>query len=376
MIKITSKNLLEFIKAYFSSLGLGGEASDFFIAKTFSEGLVLKLPAVCLVPGNKPAASRSKQTHIHVTGNNRYFFFPQKTVDTVKASTDDHQQIVMVSRQNIDALHGKEINESGLYFRPSHTMTKIACRASQDIQVQISKLRMDGSGFVELRNGLYENDLLVFLKYRDDEKMLAVGIPFAFYNGVYTFESDIFAGLESKGTVTVKNALSEVMSEYSDTDVVDSGDAISDAVYQEMVDAAEASETTYEPVKYISSHPEGKSVKTTRPATNPSIGKEAIKNGRYKCAVDASHLTFRKNDGTIYMEVHHLIPLEQQGAFENKLDTKANLVPVCPLCHKLIHYGCFFDKKPIITRLYEERKEQLKASGLDISLKKMLSFYE
>ncbi len=376
MITVTSKNLLEFLKAYFSSLGLGGEAGEFFNAKTFTEGLVLKLPAVCLVPANKPETSRSKQTHIHVTGNNRYFFFKKNEIDNATSSSDDLQLNVMVSRKNIDALHRRTNNEIGLCFEPSHTMIKIACRATQEAQVQISKLRMDGEKFVDLRNGLFENDLLVFLKFREYPAVLAVGVPYAFYNGDYTFDGDIFSGLESKGTITVKNALSTVMSEYEDTDVVDNDNAISDAVYQEMVDAAEPSNTFYEPEKYISTHPDGKSVKSTRPSTNPAIGKEAIKAGKYQCAVNTSHQTFLKSDGKPYMEVHHLIPLERQSEFENKLDTKANLIPICPLCHKLIHYGRYIDKKPIIERLFEERKDKLIASGLDITIEKLLSYYE
>ena len=376
MTTITSKNLLEFLKAYFSSLGFGGEAGEFFNAKTFAEGLVLRLPAVCLVPGNKPAISKSKQTHIHVTGNNRYFFFDSKDIDTATSSTNDYQQIVMVSEQNLHALHGKELLKTGLCFHPSHTMIKIACRATQETQVQVSKLRQDGPKFVELRNGLFENDLLIFLKYRDDSKMIAVGIPFSFYKGRYVFESDIFSGLESKGAITVKNALSTVMSEYEETDLVENHHVISDAVYQEMVDAAEPSETVYEAIKYVSNHPEGKNVKSTRPSTNPAIGKEAIKNGKYLCAIDAKHFTFIKSDGKPYMEVHHLIPLERQSEFGNKLDTKANLIPVCPLCHKLIHYGRYADKKPIISHLFEEREDVLKKSGLAITLKRLLSFYE
>ncbi len=163
---ITSKSLLDFLKTYFTSLGLGTEAGEYFTAKTFAEGLVLKLPAVCLVPGNKPSSSRSKQTHIHVTGNNRYFFYKAAEIDFATLSTEDFEYPLLVSSQNIRALNGQEITDSGLLFAPSFTMTKIACRASQESQVQISKLRQDGEKFIELRNSLYENDLLVFLKQR------------------------------------------------------------------------------------------------------------------------------------------------------------------------------------------------------------------
>ena len=375
MITVTSKNLLDFIKTYFETLGLGGEASDYFTARNFAEGLVLKLPAVCLVPSNKPANSRSKQTHIHVTGNNRHFFFNPESVDAAVESSEDYHQHVFVSRQNLKALNGTAITDGGLYFHPSHTMTKIACRASQDTQVQISKLRMDGDLFIELRNSLYENDLLVFLKMRAGNAMAAVGVPRAFYEGKYEFQSDTYSGLESKGTVTVKNALAAVMDEYEDSDVVDGDEAIADAVYQELVNDAPVVATFYEPVEYIPGNNE-KTTKSSRPSTNPSLGKEAISRNKFCCAVDKGHPTFIKKDGGRYMEVHHLIPLEWQREFAYKLDTRANLVPLCPLCHKLIHYGRMEDKQPILTQLYEERKDTLLESGLEITLDELLRFYE
>ncbi len=377
MITVTSKNLLDFVKAYFDSLGLAWAASEYFNAKTFAEGLVLNLPAVCLVPGNKPSTSRSKQTHIHVTGNNRYFFFNAEAVDSATVSSDDIPQNVLVSKQNLKALNGQPLLDGGLFFHPSHTMIKIACRASQESQVQVSKLRMDGDLFIELRNSLYENDLLVFLKLRAGNAMVAVGIPRSFYEEKYEFQSDLYSGLESKGTVTVKNALAAVMNEYEDSDVVDGDEAITDAVYQELVNDADAPviSTSYEPVEYIPATT-GKTTKSSRPSTNPSLGKEAISRNKFCCAVDAEHPTFIKKDGGRYMEVHHLIPLEWQSEFTYKLDTRANLVPLCPLCHKLIHYGRLEDKRPILTRLYNERKDALKESGLDITLDELIRFYE
>lgn len=376
MTTITSKNLLHFLRLYFDSLGLGAEADAFLTAKTFTAGLVLKLPAVCLVPANKPQNSRSKQTHIHVTGNNRYFFFPKAEVDSAVVSSDDRKQNVLVSEQNVRALHGEELLEGGLYFHPSFTMTKIACRATQSTQVQISKLSQDGDLFIQLRNNLFENDLLVFLQCRANDCLLAVGIPRAFYEGAYMFAGDIYSGLESKGAITVKNALAAVMSEYEESDVMDGDEAIADAVYQELVNDAPLVEPTYERVAYVPPADGGKTAKSARPSTNPSLGKAAIARNRFLCAVDAEHRTFTKKDGSRYMEVHHLIPLEWQGEFEYKLDTSANLVPLCPLCHKLIHYGRIEEKQPILTRLYHERKEALHESGLEITLEELIKLYE
>ena len=49
-------------------------------------------------------------------------------------------------------------------------------------QVQLSKRNSENSEcFNSLRLGLFENDLLIMLKYRVDDSMLAIGIPQIFY---------------------------------------------------------------------------------------------------------------------------------------------------------------------------------------------------
>ena len=49
-------------------------------------------------------------------------------------------------------------------------------------QVQLSKRNSENSEcFNTLRLGLFENDLLVMLKYREEDAMLAIGIPQTFY---------------------------------------------------------------------------------------------------------------------------------------------------------------------------------------------------
>lgn len=377
MTVVTSKTLLNFLKDYFSYLGLGKEANSYFTAKNFTEGLVLKLPAVCLVPANKPSYSRSKQTHIHVTGNNRYFFFEREKVNSAVDSSEDFKQNLFVSKQNIKALKGGDITEGGLAFHPTFTMTKIACRTGQDSQVQISKLRLDGELFIELRNSLYENDLMVFLKQREYDAFIVIGIPHDYYDGKYEFQNEIYSGLESDGTITVKTALSTVMEDYDDSDVVGGDEVIADAVYQELVNDAPVGFATFdEPIEYESTSENGNIIKSSRPTTNPSLGKQAIVRNNYCCTVDSNHQTFIKKDGARYMEVHHLIPLERQREFTYKLDTSANLVPLCPLCHKLIHYGRLEDVIPILTLLYKERIEALKKSGLDITLEQLIGFYE
>lgn len=166
-----------------------------------------------------------------------------------------------------------------------------------------------------------------------------------------------------------------VIAEHKSDDVIESEEPISDAVYQSMVDSAKASETTYTAEEYIEQNPNGNNTTSHRPPTNPALGKEAIKDNGYRCSIDTVHNTFLKPDGTKYMEVHHLIPLNQQKNFQYKLDTKANIVPLCPNCHRMIHYGRFEDVEEILKELYSDIIPALKQSGLNISFEDLLSFY-
>lgn len=43
---------------------------------------------------------------------------------------------------------------------------------------------------------------------------------------------------------------------------------------------------------------------------------------------------FRKTDGTPYLEIHHSIPLSENGD-----DTVENTIALCPNCHRKMHYG-------------------------------------
>lgn len=144
-----------------------------------------------------------------------------------------------------------------------------------------------------------------------------------------------------------------------------------------MVNDAESDiATMYEPGKYLNLSTEGTSTTSHRPPTNPALGKEAIKNNNYCCSIDKNHDTFIKPDGTKYMEVHHLIPLNQQRNFKYKLDTKTKIVLLCPNCHKMLHLGRIEDIKPLLKKLYDDRKVNLTKSGLDISFDKLLELYK
>lgn len=384
MIKVNEKNLLAFIITYFTSIGCDpAEVNNYFTARRFNDGIVLNLPAVCLLPENKPASSKSNQTHIHVTSKARNFFYDSTVLDNAAVSTPWKSQMLSISESNIKALTGEKASAS-LLVKDTSMMTKIECRKSLEKQVQLSKISKDGRLFLDLRRGLYENDIIIFLKYRNSEKLFVLGMPRAFFKDNYVFEtarkngalkSETYTSLVSQKAIPVRAAIEAVLEEHSSDEVIESEDAISDAVYQSLVDSAKPGNTTYSPVEYVDPDSEGSASKSRRPITNPSLGREAIEDSRFRCSVDENHLSFMKPDGTPYLEVHHLIPLSRQADFKYKLDTKANIIPLCPNCHRMLHHGRIEDIEPILKKLYEQRIELLRQSGLDISFEKLKSFY-
>lgn len=106
-----------------------------------------------------------------------------------------------------------------------------------------------------------------------------------------------------------------------------------------------------------------------------TVAINAINHALFKCEIDPLHKTFiRKKDNLPYMEAHHLIPMAFQNEFEYSLDIEENIVSLCSNCHNEIHYGR--NNKKLITTLYNKRIKQLQAKKLDISLEKLLSYYD
>ncbi len=68
---------------------------------------------------------------------------------------------------------------------------------------------------------------------------------------------------------------------------------------------------------------------------NPDVVAEVLSRAKgicEKCHAPAPFL--RKSDGTPYLEVHHIIPLAEDGE-----DTVENAIGLCPNCHRQQHYG-------------------------------------
>ena len=95
---------------------------------------------------------------------------------------------------------------------------------------------------------------------------------------------------------------------------------------------------------------------------------QTLESAGYKCEIDSRHDTFiAQASGKQYMEGHHAIPMHYQEKFDKSIDVYANVVCLCPICHRLLHYGQSEQKKQLLSQIYETRKDRMKISGIKIS---------
>ena len=104
------------------------------------------------------------------------------------------------------------------------------------------------------------------------------------------------------------------------------------------------------------------------------IVEQVLKADKYKCEIDSSHKTFiaRKND-ELYLEGHHLIPISRQDEFEKSLDVYANIIGLCPNCHRQLHFGKKSDVRDILKGLYDLRAARFAKSGIVVSKDEFLA---
>jgi len=69
-------------------------------------------------------------------------------------------------------------------------------------------------------------------------------------------------------------------------------------------------------------------------ARDPKVKAWVLKQANGSCEVCDSPAPFFKEDDIPYLEVHHILPLSEDGS-----DTVTNAVAVCPNCHMKFHYG-------------------------------------
>lgn len=109
---------------------------------------------------------------------------------------------------------------------------------------------------------------------------------------------------------------------------------------------------------------------------NPMAAAHAIKSAAYRCELNAEHHTFTSTSkGAPYVEAHHLIPLSLQSSFTFSLDVTANIVALCPTCHRQLHHGLAAEKLEPLRKLLDGRRNRLAEKKIPIDERKLLRIY-
>ena len=172
--------LLKLVQDYFIDLGY----NDNYIEEYFSNSTFQSLLSICLANANVMIRNKtdrsSHQTHIAVTGEAIDFFYNYNDFITMDNTTVEKRK-VFISTDNLKALSGDKPYVSDVFKLELIQGCATVGKRTQK-QVQLSKRNAENSeSFNKLRLGLYENDLLIMMKYRGSEALLAIGIPQVFY---------------------------------------------------------------------------------------------------------------------------------------------------------------------------------------------------
>lgn len=104
------------------------------------------------------------------------------------------------------------------------------------------------------------------------------------------------------------------------------------------------------------------------------IRDQSLEIAQFRCEIDNRHDSFiAARTNHMYMEGHHAIPRQIQPHFSSSLDVYANIICLCPVCHRRIHYGLKDDKVKIMQQIYTTHVDRLAQSGIEISKSDFIS---
>lgn len=94
-------------------------------------------------------------------------------------------------------------------------------------------------------------------------------------------------------------------------------------------------EVIFERAKRAKGKPARRLVQRSDFVRNPWVVEAVIRRSKGRCEMpDCTCTLFETDDGTPYLEVHHVVPLAEEGE-----DVLANTAALCPHCHRLLHFG-------------------------------------
>ncbi len=172
--------LIQLVKDYYIDLGYNNlMVNSYFSNEVFKELISIRLANANVMIRNKTDRS-SHQTHIAITGEAISFFYNDQDFLSMDNKRVDKKKVYVTDSNIADLLD--ELYGIPDVYDIERTEGVVTLGKRTQKQVQLSKRNSENSEcFNSLRLGLFENDLLIMLKYRVDDSMLAIGIPQIFY---------------------------------------------------------------------------------------------------------------------------------------------------------------------------------------------------
>lgn len=111
--------------------------------------------------------------------------------------------------------------------------------------------------------------------------------------------------------------------------------------------------------------------------TDPRLAAYCLAKSGFACQAGANHTTFTSAaSGNNYVEAHHLVPLKQQPVFELALDNAANILALCPNCHRLLHHATTHEKESLLRLLITpDRLRNLAGRRIEVTVEDILGYY-
>ncbi len=113
---------------------------------------------------------------------------------------------------------------------------------------------------------------------------------------------------------------------------------------------------------------DGRYIETTKTSVvrDSDLRKLALERENYTCELCGTKTTFEGIDGKQYFEGHHLIMYnkEVQQRYQVSLDNLANIMCLCPKCHKEIHYAKDEIKIRDVQKLFNRHRELYEIYGI------------
>ncbi|WP_312813782.1 HNH endonuclease [Sedimentibacter sp.] len=106
---------------------------------------------------------------------------------------------------------------------------------------------------------------------------------------------------------------------------------------------------------------------------NNLLVQQVIHDANFLCEYNNEHKSFISNSThQNYVEGHHIIPISLQDVFDCSLDIYANIVSLCPNCHRILHFGVNNDRKTILKSLLDKRIDRLNKCGISLTSKELI----